>query len=172
MRAFIVLALVAFAVATVPRHTRKLLSLCLSVEPLIPYITGIPNPEWLNDIVRFDERRIEENSFRADREYRYVYNGQLATGIPQSSRQHAATRVQAVVSIVFKTETQVQLKLTHIRMAKMNRDIPNPREMLPFEAFEEAQIVEELEKQLQLPVQFKYNNGLVSRIRRLLKNMH
>uniref|UniRef100_A0A914XHN2 Uncharacterized protein n=1 Tax=Plectus sambesii TaxID=2011161 RepID=A0A914XHN2_9BILA len=75
MRAFIVLALVAFAVATVPRHNR------------------IPNPEWLNDIVRSDERRIEENSFRADREYRYVYNGQLATGIPQSSRQHAATRV-------------------------------------------------------------------------------
>uniref|UniRef100_A0A914X0X5 Uncharacterized protein n=1 Tax=Plectus sambesii TaxID=2011161 RepID=A0A914X0X5_9BILA len=53
MRAFIVLALVAFAVATVPRHTR------------------IPNPEWLNEIVRSDERRIEESSFRADREYRY-----------------------------------------------------------------------------------------------------
>jgi hypothetical protein len=147
MRVFIALALVAFAVATVPRHSR------------------IPNPEWLNDIVRFDdERRFEESSFRADREYRYVYNGQLATGIPQSSRQHAATRVQAVVSLVFKTETQVLLKLTHIRMGKMNRDIPNPREMLPFEAFEEAQIVEELEKQLQLPVQFKYTNGLISDI--------
>ncbi len=48
-------------------------------------------------------------------------------------------------------------------MGKMNRDIPNPREMLPFEAFEEAQIVEELEKQLLLPVQFKYTNGLVRR---------
>ena len=46
-------------------------------------------------------------------------------------------------------------------MGKMNRDIPNPREMLPFEAFEEAQIVEELEQQLLLAVQFKYNNGLV-----------
>uniref|UniRef100_A0A914WGM3 Uncharacterized protein n=1 Tax=Plectus sambesii TaxID=2011161 RepID=A0A914WGM3_9BILA len=77
MRAFIVLALVAFAVATVPRHHNN----------------RIPNPEWLNEIVRSDERRIEESSFRADREYRYVYNGQLATGIPQSSRQHAATRV-------------------------------------------------------------------------------
>lgn len=99
-----------------------------------------------------------------------MYNGQLATGIPQSSRQHAATRVQAVVSLVFKSETRVLLKMTHIRMAKMNRDIPNPREMLPFEAFEEAQIVEELEKQLRLPVQFKYTHGLVSgrsRVRRL-----
>jgi hypothetical protein len=46
-------------------------------------------------------------------------------------------------------------------MGKMNRDIPNPREMLPFEAFEEAQIVEELEQQLLLAIQFKYNNGLV-----------
>jgi len=146
MKVLIALALVAFAVATVPRHSR------------------IPNPEWINDIVRFDERRVEENSFRADREYRFVYNGQLATGIPHSSRQHAATRVQAVVSLVFKTETQVLLKLTHIRMGKMNRDIPNPREMLPFEAFEEAQIVEELEKQLQLSVSFKYTNGLISEI--------
>ncbi len=90
-----------------------------------------------------------------------MYNGQLATGIPHSSRQHAATRVQAVVSLIFKSETHCLLKLTHIRMGKMNRDIPNPRMMLPFESFEEAHIVEELEKQLLLPVQFKYTNGLV-----------
>jgi hypothetical protein len=146
MRVLVALALCAFAVATVPRHSR------------------IPNPEWLNDIVRTDERRVEETSFRANREYRFVYNGQLATGIPQSSRQHAATRIQAVVSLVFKTETQVLLKLTNVRMGKMNRDIPNPREMLPFEAFEEAQIVEELEQQLLLAVQFKYNNGLITDI--------
>ena len=113
MRVLIALALCAFAVATVPRHSRKFL------HPTIHYfsqrhsVSGVPNPEWLNEIVRSDDRRVEETSFRAGREYRYVYNGQLATGIPQSSRQHAATRIQAVVSLVFKTETQVLCKVTN-----------------------------------------------------------
>jgi hypothetical protein len=155
MRAVVILALVAFAVASVPSRSSE------SRESRASRTSSL---DWLNNIIKHEDRRIEERSFRAEREYRFLYNGQLATGIPGTSRQHAVTRIQAVVSLIFKTETQVLLKLTHVRFAKMNDEVPKPRELLPFDATEETTIHEELEKQLLLPILFKYNNGLISEL--------
>jgi len=69
-----------------------------------------------------------------------------------------------VVSLIFKTETSCLLKLTHIRMGKLNRLIPNPRVVLPFMAFEETPIEEELKQTLHAPVKFVYNKGLITDI--------
>lgn len=147
MKLLALLALVALAAATQPRQQSR-----------------IPNSEWLREIINEDEYEIKETGYGAQREFRYIYNGQLTTGIPQSSKQHAATRVQAVVSLVFKSEDTCLLKLTHVRFGKLNRHVPNPREMLPFEMYEEAHASEELRQKLHLSVQFKYHSGMVKDI--------
>lgn len=141
MRALLLLGLAALAVATTNR---------------------IPNPRWLEEIV--PESKVEDTEFRANRQYQFVYNGQLLTGIPQSSKQHSATRIQAVCTVQFDSDTQCLLKCEHIRMGKLNEKVVEPRKIIPFSAFEEVQIDQELKQQLQSVVKFTYTRGLISDI--------
>lgn len=121
----------------------------------------IPSPSWLEEVMP-ESRSLQESVFRSGREFRFVYNGQLLTGIPSSSQQHSGTRIQALVSLVFRSQTSVVMKFTHARMGKINRPLPNPSKILPFPAFEETPISKKLQKQLEAPVQFSYDGGLIS----------
>ena len=141
MRALLLLGFVALALATSNR---------------------IPNPRWLEEIV--PESKVQDTQFKSNREYQFVYNGQLLTGLPQSSKQHSATRIQAVCTMVFKSDTSCLLKCTHIRMGKLNDMVVEPRKMVPFSAFEEVQIDSELKELLQTVVKFTYTRGLISDI--------
>jgi hypothetical protein len=140
----------------------KLPLFVLGLAALALATSRIPNPRWLEEIV--PETQIRDTEFRSGREYQFVYNGQLLTGLPQSSKQHAATRIQAVCSLVFKTETKCLLKCTHMRMGKLNQHVPEPRKMVPFAAFQEVPIERELLEQLQAPIKFRYENGLITDI--------
>jgi hypothetical protein len=97
---------------------------------------------WVDQNVRGG--RIEDSAFRAGREYQFFYNGQLTTGIAGASKQHSANRIQALVTAVFKSQNHVLMRLEKIRMGKMNRDIPNPRKIMPFDAFEDVSIEQHL----------------------------
>lgn len=108
---------------------------------------------------------IQDESFRNGREYRFIYEGQLTSGLPGSSKQHSASRIQAHVHLIFKGQgNQAQLQLRQVRMARLNQQIPNPQAMIPFEAYEQVQISEELERTLQLPLRFQWNQGLIENI--------
>ena len=119
----------------------------------------IPNPRWLEEIVT--ESNVRDTHFKSNREYQFVYNGQLLTGLPQSSKQHSATRIQAVCTVLFKSDSNCLLKCTHIRMGKLNEKVVEPRTMVPFSAFEEVQIDSELKQLLQTVVKFTYDRGLI-----------
>jgi len=41
--------------------------------------------------------QIEDTAFRSGREYKYFYDGQVMTGLPGTSKQHSATRIQCLV---------------------------------------------------------------------------
>jgi len=133
-----------------------LAALCLAA------LAKVPSREWLNEIV--PEYDIKETSFRSGREYRFLYNGQLSTGIPMSSKQHSATRIQALVSLIFKTEEDVLLKVTHYRFGKLNRQLPASRAMNPFESFEEVDIEQDLQRELEAPIKFTWTKGLINDI--------
>jgi hypothetical protein len=107
-------------------------------------------------------KNILEPVFRAGRQYKFIYNGQVMTGIPGTSQQHAGTRIQATVVLQVKDQQQAVLKLTEVRMGKLNSDIPNPRHQLPFRAFEKIQIEQELLHRLELPIHFMYTEGMIS----------
>jgi hypothetical protein len=122
----------------------------------------IPNPNWLDEILP-DSSTVEDTVFRGpNKEFQFIYNGQLLTGIPSSSKLHAGTRIQAVVSVVFKTETTAFFKFNHFRFGKLNRHVQNQRSILPFMAFENVPINEDLRSKLEAPVKFTYDRGLLT----------
>jgi hypothetical protein len=114
---------------------------------------------WLDSVS--PNRRIEDSAFRSGREYHFFYNGQLSTGIAGSSKQHSANRIQSVVIVAFKSQNQVLMRLQNCRVGKLNRDVPNPRKIMPFEAFEDVQIEQHLKQKLERVVKFSYTGGLV-----------
>jgi hypothetical protein len=114
---------------------------------------------WLDSVS--PNRQIEDTAFRSGREYHFFYNGQLSTGIAGSSKQHSANRIQSVVICAFKTQNQVLMRLQNIRVGKLNRDVPNPRKIMPFDAFEDVQIEQHLKQKLEKVVKFTYTGGLV-----------
>jgi hypothetical protein len=114
---------------------------------------------WLDQVS--SNRKVEDSAFRSGREYQFFYNGQLSTGIAGSSKQHSANRIQALVTISFKSQNHVLMHLQNIRMGKLNRDIPNPRKIMPFDAFEDVQIEQHLKQKLERTVKFSYTGGLV-----------
>jgi hypothetical protein len=126
----------------------------------------IPSRQWLEEVVpeRYS-REIRDSTFRSGREYKFVYDGQLATGIPGSSQQHSAIRMQSVCVLQFESSEMVTMKMTHIRIGKLNSRLPNPKKMIPFTACEEVHIDQELLRKLTAPVQFNYNKGMISQVR-------
>jgi hypothetical protein len=109
-------------------------------------------------------RNIDDYEFQSGRELHYLYNGQMTTGIPGASKQHSGTRIQAMVTFVFKTSNTCLMKINNVRIGKMNNDLPNPRKVVPFEMFEEMNMEHKHKEQLLLPIKFTYNGGLIRNI--------
>lgn len=107
--------------------------------------------------------QIEDTAFRSGREYKYFYDAQVMTGIPGTSKQHSATRIQCLVILQIQNGKSL-MKLAHIRMGRLNRKVPNPRAELPFGVFESTEIQPHLLQQLQKPVQFKWEHGEIDEL--------
>lgn len=130
----------------------------------LAYATSrIPDRRWLDQLSRSD-LHVSDTEFRPEREYKFLYNGQLAIGIPGSSSQHSATRIQALVSLIFKTKTEVYLNVLDVRMGKLNDNMPNPRNILPFDTFEHIPLHEQLKQKLMAPIKFHYKHGMISEV--------
>jgi hypothetical protein len=145
MKLFLLAALCAIALGSIPRHRE--------------------DESWEDDTVekfyrRYPTREYSEKSFKSGNEYRFFYDGQILTGIPGSSRQHSGSRIQAMVVLQFRGGNVV-MKLNHVRVGKMNRKVPEPRAQLPFELFESVEIEPRLLEKLLKPVKFAYTSGLI-----------
>jgi hypothetical protein len=120
---------------------------------------------WMDNVDNVDHiRNIDDYEFQTGREFHYIYNGQMTTGIPGSSKQHSGTRIQAMVTFVFKNSKVCLMKINNVRIGKVNRDLPNPRKVVPFEMFEEMPIDHKYKEELLLPIKFTYNGGLIKDI--------
>jgi hypothetical protein len=115
--------------------------------------------DWLESVS--PNRQVQDSAFRPGREYHFFYNGQLTTGIAGASKQHSANRIQAIVTVAIKSQTHCVLRLQNVRLGKMNRQIPNPRKIMPFDAFEDTPIEQHLKQKLEAPLKFSYTQGLV-----------
>jgi hypothetical protein len=142
MKLLALLALVALAAASSRRH-----------EQLQWYESHMPQREY-----------VTEKVYQPNKEYLYEYNGQLMTGLPGSSEQHSATRVQALVSLIFKSEEEAYLKIKKIRFGYFNDKISSPRSIYTFDLFEQVPVEQELLNKLELPIKFRYESGLISQL--------
>ena len=140
----------------------KLLGLLALAVAISASSIHVPRSEWLDSLV--PERVIEDNEFLANREYKFFYNGQLATGIPGSSSQHSATRIQALVSLIFRSKHECMMQLVECRFGRRNDEINTPRHILPFRAFEQLEIESELLDVLSKPIKFNYRQGMIDEI--------
>jgi len=120
-----------------------------------------PIEEWrfLDNVM--PQRSIEDSSFRQGREYKFFYNGQLTTGIPGSSQQHSGSRIQSLVTLAFTTGNTVLMRMEQVRMGKMNRQVPHPQKIMPFDSFEETPLDSKMKELLETTVKFTYTGGLV-----------
>lgn len=124
----------------------------------------IASPEWLLERAEVEQRSIQVPEFKAGHEYKFVYEGQLALGIPASSQEHSATRLQAVCSVIFESDNKCILRVHHARWGQLNERLPTPRRIVPIEAFEHVPVDEQVKTDIKLPVMFKYENGLITEV--------
>jgi len=122
----------------------------------------VPSSDWEEQFL--PEFSIRDNAFTPGREYFFHYNGQLTHGIPGSSKQYSATRIQALVSFVFKSRDQVFFKFQQVRFGRLNRKLPCARCMIPFMAFEHVTVERKLMETLMTPVKFSYVDGMINNI--------
>jgi len=109
--------------------------------------------------------------FRKNNEYTFTYNGQISQGLNQDPsasgnppQQKSAARIQAQVKIQFHSDRHAQLRLQKIRIGHLNDQIQNPEQVQPMGMFEQKQIEEGQQRQLELPCDFTYVEGVVQRI--------
>ncbi|GMT05795.1 hypothetical protein PENTCL1PPCAC_27969, partial [Pristionchus entomophagus] len=105
------------------------------------------------------------DSFKTGYEYRFNFEAQLAHGLPVPGSQQSAVRSKSLVSLTFpESETVAHLRLENIRVASLQKEVNEPKNIQPFELFDEIELNEEHLSQLRLPVRFRYEDGLVSDI--------
>ncbi|KHN77828.1 Vitellogenin-6 [Toxocara canis] len=127
-------------------------------------LCAIATGTW-RDWGEIHHEEIGEQYYRTQREYRYLYRGQLSTGLPQESDLHVSNRIEAVFSLVFpSSEKSGIFKIRNIKIGSRNDELPDPREVQPFEAFDEKEIGEAHHKALLSPLRFRYVDGLITEI--------
>ncbi|PIO53513.1 hypothetical protein TELCIR_25151, partial [Teladorsagia circumcincta] len=107
--------------------------------------------------------RITEDRFRVGNEYRYVFDGQITTGLALPDTQQSATRLQAIVTLQPIDERIVLFQLNHVRFGSIQEEF-EPRELLPFERFQLVKLDEEHKDMLFMPIRFVYRHGMISDI--------
>ncbi|XP_050403063.1 uncharacterized protein LOC126819202 [Patella vulgata] len=117
--------------------------------------------------IGFAGAKIEEKAFRPQREYVYLYQTQVTSGLPGLSSVYSAIKIKALVRAQFVTASRVKAKLENVvllkfneeteRMNPTNRIIPS-RTMAPVVGPELTTIVQELIK----PITFDYISGHVT----------
>lgn len=126
-----------------------------------PFADNAPT-DWLSTVLPANERSITDQFFEPLHTYIFLYDAQIATGIPGASKQHSGTRIQCLAELIFSSQSSCTLQLSHVRFGRLNREIPNPRQIMPFDAFEEVPLHNDVKRTLALPVGFTYKDGIVS----------
>uniref|UniRef100_A0A7I4YJB2 Lipid transport protein and Vitellinogen and von Willebrand factor domain containing protein n=2 Tax=Haemonchus contortus TaxID=6289 RepID=A0A7I4YJB2_HAECO len=106
---------------------------------------------------------ITEERYRVGSEYRYLFDGQVTTGLALPDTQQSATRIQAIVTLQPIDERTTLFQLNQVRFGSIQEEF-EPRELLPFERYQLVKIDEEHKNMLFMPIRFVYRHGMISDI--------
>ncbi|KIH69020.1 von Willebrand factor type D domain protein [Ancylostoma duodenale] len=107
--------------------------------------------------------QIHEEVFRPGREYRYLFDGQVTTGLALPNTQQSATRIQAVVNLQPVDERTFLFHFNEIRFGSIQDEF-EPHHLLPFERYQIVKLDDEHMEMLKMPIRFVYRHGMVSDI--------
>jgi hypothetical protein len=117
--------------------------------------------QWAKNFPEIDKPRVQERIFKDGNEYRYLYDGQILTGIPDINNQYSGARIRAVVKIQLGPKDLMQVEKVFVGSLH-ERFVQDPHVMVPLDAFE--QVTEQdapFEEVLRKPVRFNYENGKI-----------
>ena len=73
----------------------------------------LPSPqieqEWSSSVPEITKPQIQEPIFKDGGEYRYLYDGQILTGLPDIHQQYSGVRVRAIVKIQLGSKDLMQV---------------------------------------------------------------
>jgi hypothetical protein len=121
---------------------------------------------WTTTFPELNSPRISEQVFRDNKEYRYIYDGQILTGLPEAADQYSGLRIRAIVTLQLRTGPDV-LKIEKATLGRLNeQSIDGPLDMQPASDFDEltGDEAKEWNTALTKPLRFQYddNTGTVS----------
>ncbi|GAU88667.1 Vitellogenin [Ramazzottius varieornatus] len=144
------------------------------VAPLLVTLVGLAgasllpfggSDSWHTRYPDIRSPRILERSFLDNKEYRYLYDGQVLTGLPETANQYSGLRIRAIVTVQLRPGPDV-LKIETATLGRINeRSIPtSPLKLQPLSRFEPLAGPEaaEFEEALTKPIAFQYNDGIVT----------
>lgn len=121
----------------------------------------------------------QPKAFRAGYEYVFDYNGQIAIGqiapnqqsieltqpkYAEEGEQKAATRIQCQSKFTFSSEHIATLRLDKCRIGQLNEPIIDAQRVQPMGMFQPKKMDDAKLRELQLPCDFRYVDGVVKTI--------
>lgn len=116
---------------------------------------------WINTYPEIRTPRISERVFRDNKEYRYLYDGQILTGLPETANQYSGLRIRAVVTVQLRSGVDV-LKIEKATLGRIHeRSIEKPLRLQPVADFEElaGEEAQEWNTALTKPIRFQYDDS-------------
>ncbi|XP_066297866.1 vitellogenin-6-like [Branchiostoma lanceolatum] len=71
---------------------------------------------------------LREKVFEQQREYLYKYEGDVKSGIPQTSDKYSGMKIEAEVRLQFKTDKDVLMRLEKIKFKSLRGELESPEE--------------------------------------------
>lgn len=120
--------------------------------------------------------------FRAGQQYTFEYNGQVASGLveqkelansyenvelentAEQKQQNSVLRIHSKAKITFNSDERAVLILEQTLFGNINDAIIDSNRVQPLNLFKTTLIDENKQRELQLPCEFVYINGVVERI--------
>jgi hypothetical protein len=117
--------------------------------------------EWEREIPQLLEPVIQERIFKDGSEYRYLYDGQILTGLPNVHHQYSGARIRAVVKIQLGEKDLMQIEKVFVGSLH-ERFVSDPQTLVDLTAFEPMKEQDApFEEVLRKPVRFSYQNGKI-----------
>jgi hypothetical protein len=117
--------------------------------------------QWAGQFPEINQPKIQERIFKDGNEYRYLYDGQILTGIPDINAQYSGARIRAVVKIQLGQQDLMQIEKVFVGSLH-ERFVSDPQALIQLDAFEPIPEQDApFEEVLKKPVQFSFENGKI-----------
>ncbi|VDO78432.1 unnamed protein product [Soboliphyme baturini] len=101
---------------------------------------------------------------RPDTTYKYVYDSQVSTGVPQANSERSGTRTSCNIKLEAKKNDRITMTISNFREGRFNAPDPRPDIIKPIDWYERTELSPEQKEALQLPIEFSYRNGMIDYI--------